>query len=222
VVKRVFDLVMAGTALLLLSLFLLILAVAIKLTSRGPVFYRGERVGRNGRPFRIYKFRTMVVDAERQGGPSTSDADARVTPVGRFIRGLKLDEAPQLLNVLLGEMSLVGPRPEVRHYVDLYTEEEKAILTVRPGITDWASIRFHNEGEILAASGLADPEEAYIRLIRPEKLRLQLKYVRERSFWADLRILFATASTLVRTRLPGPPPSPAPAGKATDGHAPST
>jgi len=142
----------------------------------------------------------MVLNAEQIGGPSTSDDDPRITRIGKLIRKYKLDELPQLINVLKGDMSIVGPRPEVQHYVDMYTEEEKAILTVRPGITDWASIWNPDEGAILAGS--ADPEKTYMEKIRPKKLELQLKYVRERSFWADMKIIMETIWTLVRRRKP--------------------
>jgi len=162
----------------------------------GAIFYRGERTGLRGAPFRIYKFRTMVVDAERIGGASTADDDARITTVGRFLRKYKLDELPQLINVLKGEMSIVGPRPEVKHYTDMFLAEEMAILSVRPGITDWASIWNADEGAVLA--GAADPDLAYQKLIRPMKLKLQLKYVRERSFWVDLKIIFLTLLAIVQ------------------------
>jgi lipopolysaccharide/colanic/teichoic acid biosynthesis glycosyltransferase len=198
--KRIFDIVCSGIGLLVLSPFFAALATAIKLESRGPVFYRGVRVGLNGKPFRIFKFRSMVQDAENLGASSTSTEDPRVTKTGRFIRRYKLDEFSQLINVFTGDMSLVGPRPEVQRFVDKYTDEERIILTVRPGITDWASIRFHNEGEIIAASGIADADEAYEKLIRPEKLRLQMKYVRERNFWIDLKAIFSTLFKLVPKR----------------------
>lgn len=201
--KRLLDFAVSTTALVHLSPLFLLTALWIRLESKGPVFYRGERIGRGGKPFRIFKFRSMVADAERRGGPSTSEGDPRVTRVGRFLRKYKLDELPQLINVIVGDMSLVGPRPEVRRYVEMLTVEERQILNVRPGMTDWASMKFHNEGEIIEASGLDDPEEAYLRLIRPEKLRLQLKYVREQGLKTDLRILAGTAHTLVRTRVSG-------------------
>lgn len=175
--------------------FLTIIAVWIKLYDGGPVFYRGERVGLAGRIFRIFKFRTMVVSAERLGGSSTANEDSRITKVGGLLRKYKIDELPQFINVFLGDMSMVGPRPEVKYYTDLYTEEEKAILTIRPGITDWASIWNADEGAILA--GADDPEKAYETLIRPTKLKLQLKYVKEHSFWMDLKILFLTALAVV-------------------------
>ena len=195
-IERSFDTVLSLFGLILISPVLLTLAILIKREDRGSVFYRGVRVGRFGKLFRIFKFRTMVLNAEKLGGPSTADDDPRITNVGRFIRKFKLDELPQLINVLKGEMSIVGPRPEVQMYVDMFTEEEKAILTVRPGITDWASIWNPDEGAILAGS--ADPEKTYMEKIRPEKIRLQLKYVKERSFWNDLKIIAQTLITIVK------------------------
>jgi lipopolysaccharide/colanic/teichoic acid biosynthesis glycosyltransferase len=189
-IKRIFDITAAFVGLILTSPFLLCIAILIKQEDSGPIFYRGERVGLFGKPFRIFKFRTMVVDAERIGGSSTSDDDSRITRVGKWLRRYKLDELPQLINVLTGDMSIVGPRPEVKRYTDMYTEEEKAILTVRPGITDWASIWNADEGAVLA--GAEDPDKAYLELIRPKKLKLQMKYVRERSLWVDLKIIFLT------------------------------
>lgn len=203
--KRLFDVIVALIGLIISSPLFLALAIAIKLESKGPVFYRGLRVGRHGKPFRIFKFRSMVQDAEKLGADSTSANDARITRCGKLIRKFKLDELSQLVNVLVGDMSLVGPRPEVQKFVDLYTEEEKIILTVRPGITDWSSIRFHNEGEIIEASGIGDPDEAYAKLIRPEKLLLQLKYVREQNLWVDIKIIISTILTLIATRLGGNP-----------------
>ncbi|MDD5208168.1 MAG: sugar transferase [Elusimicrobiales bacterium] len=200
--KRIFDFTLALIGLVVMSPVLLVCAIAIKLTSPGPVFYRGERIGYGGRIFRTFKFRSMGVDAERQGGASTHEADVRITGIGSFLRRFKLDELPQLINVVTGDMSFVGPRPEVKKFVDMYTSEERVILTVRPGITDWSSIKFHNEGEIIAASGIVDADEAYTKLIRPEKLRLQMKYVRERTLWTDIKIIFDTISTLFRTRAP--------------------
>lgn len=203
--KRLFDVIFSGIGLFILSPAFLLLAIAIKLNSFGPVFYRGVRVGRFGALFKIYKFRSMVADAEKKGAASTSNTDMRVTSVGHFIRKFKFDEFSQLINVFLGDMSLVGPRPEVQKFVDMYTEEEKQILTVRPGITDWSSIKFHNEGDIIEASGIADADEAYAKLIRPEKLRLQLKYVRERSIWIDIKIVVCTILTIFSTRSGGDP-----------------
>jgi lipopolysaccharide/colanic/teichoic acid biosynthesis glycosyltransferase len=193
--KRTFDVLCAGGALLVLAPVLIALAVVIKVNSPGPVFYRGLRVGRQGVLFRIFKFRSMVVNAEKVGGSSTADDDPRITGIGRFLRKTKLDELPQLLNVLAGDMSFVGPRPEVKHYVDMYTEEEKAILTVRPGITDWASLWNPDEGAVLAGS--LDPERDYLEKIRPGKLKWQLEYVRRRSFWVDLGIIAQTVRTVI-------------------------
>lgn len=198
VAKRGLDVCVAITALALFGLPMLAIAVAIKIESQGPVFYRGERVGRYGKGFWIFKFRSMRM---HHGGPETTSAnDQRITVIGRFIRKFKIDELPQLINVLKGEMSLVGPRPEVRWCVELYTDEEKEILTVRPGITDWSSIKFNNEGEIVARSGYSDANQAYLDLIRPEKVRLQLRYVRERSLAVDAKILWQTIAVLGRTR----------------------
>lgn len=195
--KRLFDVVVGGVALCVSSPVLLGLAAAIKLEDGGPIFYRGERIGRRGQPFRIYKFRSMVVDAEKLGADSTSADDARVTRVGRCIRRFKFDELAQFINVVLGDMSIVGPRPEVKKFVDLYTEEEKQILELRPGITDWASIWNHDEGAAIAASGIVDADEAYARVIRPTKLRLQLKYANERSLLTDVRIILRTARAVL-------------------------
>lgn len=203
--KRFFDLLFSGAGLFFLSPAFLLLAVAVKLNSSGPVFYRGVRVGRGGKSFKIYKFRSMVADAEKKGAASTSNTDMRVTSVGHFIRKFKFDEFSQLINVFIGDMSLVGPRPEVQKFVDMYTEEEKQILTVRPGITDWSSIKFHNEGDIIEASGIGDADEAYAKLIRPEKLRLQLKYVRERNLFIDIKIIICTILTIFSTRSGGEP-----------------
>jgi lipopolysaccharide/colanic/teichoic acid biosynthesis glycosyltransferase len=193
--KRLFDIVATAVGLLLISPLMLLVAWRIKAEDGGPVFYRGLRVGLHGMPFRIFKFRTMVVDAEKLGASSTSNDDRRITRIGRFLRKYKLDELPQLINVLVGEMSLVGPRPEVKKFTDLYTSDEEAILTVRPGITDWASIWNPDEGAILAGS--MDPDRDYFQKIRPEKIRLQLKYVRERSFWTDIKIILLTLKTIL-------------------------
>jgi len=195
-VKRLFDIICSAGGILMLSPFLLWVGWRIKKEDGGPVFYRGERVGLHGKLFRIFKFRTMVVDAEKIGGSSTSDNDSRITPVGRFLRKYKLDELPQLINVFVGNMSLVGPRPEVKHYTDKFNEEERLILSVRPGITDWASIWNADEGAVLA--GAEDPDKAYEELIRPTKLRLQLKYVRETSLFVDIKIICMTILTVMK------------------------
>ena len=198
--KRVFDFFSSLISLIVLSPLLAVIAIRIIKDSAGPIFFRGTRTGRFGKPFRIYKFRTMVINAEKLGGPSTSDNDPRITRVGGFLRKYKLDELPQLINILKGEMSLVGPRPEVPQYVALFSEEEKVILTVRPGITDWASIWNSDEGAALAGS--PDPEKTYLEEIRPEKIRLQIAYVRSPSFWTDIRILVETFRVLLRSRSP--------------------
>jgi len=198
-VKRLFDLVISLVGIVILSPVMAIIAILIKLNSPGPIVYAGHRVGKGGKPFRLLKFRTMVVNADKIGGPSTSDDDPRVTKIGHILRRYKLDEIPQLFNVLKGEMSLVGPRPEVAAEVALYSPEERNLLNVAPGITDWASIRFHNEGEIL--KGSADPHRTYQEKIRPEKIRLGLEYVQEHSFFVDVKILLSTFGTLVKTRV---------------------
>jgi len=193
--KRLFDIVISFCGLLLISPLLAACAVWIAFDSPGPVFYRGIRAGRLERPFRICKLRTMVLDAEQIGGAETPANDPRITRAGHFLRKYKLDELPQLLNVLKGEMSLVGPRPEVMEEVIRYRDEEKDLLLVRPGITDWASIKFRDEDEILRSS--ADPHRAYHELIRPEKVRLGLNYVQHRSFAIDLHILWLTLLAVV-------------------------
>lgn len=205
VTKRAFDLALSAAGLAASAPAIAAVAIAIRLDSRGPVFYRGWRSGRHGLPFRIFKFRTMVTDAESRGTASTSDEDSRITRVGHVVRKLKLDELPQLINVLLGDMSFVGPRPQFPNWVERYKDEEKAVLELRPGITDWASIKFHNEGEILAQSGIADADEAYAQLIHPAKMRLQLRYLEQRNMLVDLGIIASTVATLVSTRLGGEP-----------------
>lgn len=195
IIKRLFDITSSLFAIIVFSPVLIALTILIKIDSSGPVFYRGERVGYNGKIFRIYKFRTMVANADKIGGPSTSDSDARITKIGRIMRKSKLDELPQLFNVLFGEMSLVGPRPEVKYYTDMFNDEEKYILSVRPGITDWASLANPDEGAILAKYD--DPDLAYEEIIRPEKIRLQLKYVYEKSFLSDIGIIWQTLITVM-------------------------
>ena len=192
--KRCFDLIVARTALVVFAPLLAIIAYRIKRFDGGPVLYAGNRVGRFGRPFGMYKFRSMVLNADQIGGSSTPDDDPRITPVGKFLRRYKLDELPQLLNVVKGDMSLVGPRPQVQWAVDLYTPEQREVLTVRPGITDYASVRFPNEGEIL--KGSTDPDRDYMEKIHPEKMRLSLEYVRNRSLLTDFKVLAQTAAAI--------------------------
>ena len=196
--KRISDIILSSLGLIVTSPLTILSAIVIKLDSKGPVFYRGTRVGRAEKPFKMYKFRTMVVNADKIGGPSTSDDDPRLTKAGKFIRKYKLDELPQLINVFKGEMSFVGPRPEVPSEVETYSEEEKRILNIKPGITDYASLTFHNEGEILRGS--PNPHQTYREKIRPEKLRLGLKYVDEQSFSVDIKIIMQTIMSLIKTR----------------------
>jgi lipopolysaccharide/colanic/teichoic acid biosynthesis glycosyltransferase len=192
--KRSFDIAVAALGLLFLSPFLFLVAFLIRRDDAGQAFYRGVRVGRHGKLFRIYKFRTMVMNADKLGASSTSDSDTRITRIGNVLRKYKLDELPQLINVLKGEMSFVGPRPQVVWAVELYNEDQKKLLTVRPGITDYASVKFRNEGKIL--KGSKDPDRDYLERIAPEKLRLGLEYVENMSLRTDLRIIFATVKTL--------------------------
>jgi lipopolysaccharide/colanic/teichoic acid biosynthesis glycosyltransferase len=193
--KRVFDIIVAAIGLVLLAPTLALIALMVKLRSAGPALYRGTRVGLGGKLFSMLKFRTMVVNAESLGGSATAADDQRLTSIGKFLRRYKLDELPQLLNVLADDMSLVGPRPEVQKYVGLYSPEEQAILSVRPGITDWASIWNSNEAAVL--EGSRDPEKAYEELIRPTKITLQLLYVRNHSLLMDLKILLHTGLKLI-------------------------
>lgn len=194
-IKRVFDFVLAILGAGLFFPIFLFCATAIKLTSFGPVFYHGKRIGLNGKTFCIFKFRTMVVDAERIGGTSTSEDDARITTIGKYLRKFKVDELPQLFNVLAGDMSFVGPRPQVEWAVKLYNDNERRLLSVRPGITDYASIAFRNEGEML--KGSKDPDKDYLEKIAPEKIRLGLKYVDNHNLWIDLKIIAATIRAVV-------------------------
>jgi lipopolysaccharide/colanic/teichoic acid biosynthesis glycosyltransferase len=193
-VKRSFDIVVSGFGLIILSPLMAITAIIIKLDSHGPIFYRGTRTGRHGIPFAMLKFRSMVSNAEQVGGTSTAATDPRITRVGRFLRQTKLDELPQLVNVFKGEMSLVGPRPEVEEYTRLYSQEERAILSVRPGITDLSSIRFLQLNALLAR--VDDPDRYFAEKILPDKNRLRVEYIRRKSFLLDLEILFQTLRCL--------------------------
>lgn len=188
--KRLFDIIASGCGLLVLSPLFFIVAIWIKLDSKGPVFYKQIRVGRYGKDFKLFKFRSMRVGADKKGLITIGGHDPRVTRSGYFIRKYKLDEFPQLINVFIGDMSLVGPRPEVRKYVDLYTPEQLHVLAVRPGITDLASIRYRNENEILET--VENPEQYYIDVIMPDKLRINLEYVANHSFFYDIKLIFKT------------------------------
>jgi lipopolysaccharide/colanic/teichoic acid biosynthesis glycosyltransferase len=197
--KRLFDIVVSVIALILVAPILGAVAVAIKLGSPGPVFFRQARIGLNGRSFQMYKFRTMAVGADRAGPSSTTADDPRVTSVGRVLRRLNLDELPQFVNVLKGDMSVVGPRPQVPWAVERYTPEERVILSVRPGITDWASLWVGDEGERLRDS--TDPDRDYLEQIWPEKRRLQLEYIRSRSLAVDVVIVLKTIKSHLIDRL---------------------
>ncbi len=193
--KRLFDLVFASMGLLVLSPFLGVIALIVKLTSEGPIFYRQVRVGKDGREFRIHKFRSMYLDADKRGLALTVGRDPRITPIGHFIRNFKLDEFAQLIDVVQGTMSLVGPRPEVPKYVAFYPPEiKKIVLGVRPGITDPASVFYRNENEILAAS--ADPERTYIEEILPAKLKYSVEYVQKASFVQDTKLIILTIKAI--------------------------
>ena len=193
--KRIFDISVSLIGLICLSPLFLLVPVLIKLDSRGPIFFRQERMGRHFRPFYILKFRTMTHATGSDGSLITSAGDARITRCGRILRRTKLDEVPQLINVLKGEMSLVGPRPEVRRYVEAFQNEYREILTLRPGMTDPASLKYRNEEAILAAS--ADPEQEYIRAILPDKIRLARDYVKQSSLAFDVGVVLKTLVKLL-------------------------
>lgn len=194
--KRIFDIVMSGLGLICLSPLFLVLAVWIKCDSVGPVFYRQVRVGRGNKDFRLFKFRSMRPDSDKLGLITVGGHDPRVTRSGYYIRKYKLDEFPQLINVFVGDMSLVGPRPEVRKYVDLYTPEQLRVLNVRPGITSLASIRYRNENEILAKA--EDPDKAYVEQIMPDKIAIDLEYVENASLTNDIKLIFKTFGEIIR------------------------
>lgn len=195
--KRFFDVSVCLVALSFLFSLFVIIAISIKLSSPGPVFYRGWRTGLGGKIFRIFKFRTMVVDAERIGGPSTALNDFRLTKIGKFLRKYKIDELPQLINILKREMSFVGPRPQVEKYTKLYNSEEQIILSVKPGLTDYASIEFINLDNIL---GDEQVDEKYLKEVEPRKNKLRMKYVQDASFFVDMKILFITLIQMLRIK----------------------
>ena len=193
--KRCFDLFSSFFGILLLSPIFLIVAIAIKCSSKGPVLFKQERVGKGGTTFKIMKFRSMIVDAEAKGMQITTDGDNRITKVGKFIRKTKIDELPQLFNVFIGQMSFVGPRPEVPKYVAMYNEEQRQVLSVKPGITDLASIEFRNENDLL--DGDDDPETKYIQEIMPAKLELNIKYISKAGFFYDIGLIFKTIGKVI-------------------------
>ena len=196
VLKRAMDIIISGGALLVIWPVLLLIALAIKIDDPGPVFYRQVRVGRGGKEFRIFKFRTMIVDADKKGLAITVGRDNRITRMGGLLRKTKLDELAQLINVFAGDMSFVGPRPEVPKYVNLYTPYQRQVLLVRPGITDYASIAYRNENDML--EGAEDPERMYIDVIMPDKIELNMKYLREISPLADIRLILSTIVAVIR------------------------
>ncbi len=193
--KRLFDIIASGLGLVVLSPLFAVLAVWIKADSKGPVFYRQTRVGRNNKDFRLYKFRSMRPDSDTLGLITVGGHDPRVTRSGYYIRKYKLDEFPQLINVFIGDMSLVGPRPEVRKYVDMYTPEQMHVLDVRPGITSLASIRYRNENDILAAA--ENPDRCYTERVMPEKLAIDLEYVSKANLWTDIKLIFGTFKAII-------------------------
>lgn len=193
--KRLLDILSSLLVLILLCPLWLVLALLIVCDSRGGVFYRQIRVGKDNKDFYLYKFRTMRPDADKKSLLTVGERDSRVTRVGYFLRKYKLDEFPQLINVLKGDMSIVGPRPEVRKYVDMYTPEQMRVLSVRPGLTDLASIQYVHENELLAASD--NPEQTYIDVVIPAKLQLNLQYIDNQSFWGDIKLIFKTFAAIL-------------------------
>jgi lipopolysaccharide/colanic/teichoic acid biosynthesis glycosyltransferase len=195
VIKCTTDILLASLLCFCLWPLFLVITILVKMEDGGAIFYFGTRIGRHGKSFKMIKFRSMVMNAEQLGGFLTPNDDPRITKIGKFLRKYKLDELPQLINVLKGEMSFVGPRPEVENEVRKYSEKEKKILLIKPGITDWASIKFHNEGGILKGN----TDETYRILVRPEKMHLALKYIEKKSFLVDMKILNATLYTLIKS-----------------------
>lgn len=194
--KRCFDVTASFFGILFLLIPFAAVAVAVKCSSRGPVFFRQIRVGKNGREFRIYKFRTMVADAEKKGMQITVGGDSRVTGIGRVLRKTKVDELPQLFNVFAGQMSFVGPRPEVPHYVDMYSDYQKNVLRIKPGITELASIVYRDENDVLAKS--EDPERTYIEEIMPEKIKLNMQYMQKMNVFYDIYLIFRTFAAVLK------------------------
>lgn len=192
--KRIIDIIISITGIIILSPVLVIASILIKKEDGGSILYCGVRVGKGGEVFRMFKFRTMVMNADLLGGSATAENDPRITRIGKKLRKYKIDEIPQLFNVLKGDMSIVGPRPETKDYIKLCTDYEKTILSIKPGITDWATVWNPNEGAVL--SGYANPEEAYLRLILPKKIELQKKYVEDITFLNDMKIIMLTIGVL--------------------------
>lgn len=195
-IKRIFDFTVSLVGILIISPILLVISILIKLDSKGPILFKQIRVGKNGKKFKIFKFRTMVIDAEKKGMQITVGRDSRITKAGIILRKAKLDELPQLFNVLIGEMSFVGPRPEVPRYVEMYDENQKDILKVRPGITDLASIEYRNENDLLAKS--LDPEATYINEIMPKKVELNIEYLKNMSVLYDIKLIIRTVFVVLK------------------------
>lgn len=193
--KRIFDILISSIGVIFLMLIFLLISILIKLDSEGKIFYFQERIGEDAKPFRLMKFRTMYSNSDKKGLLTVGMRDSRITRIGYYLRKYKLDELPQLINVLIGDMSLVGPRPEVRKYVNQYSEEDLIVLSVRPGITDYASLKFINENELLSMS--ENPEETYIKEILPIKLKLNKQYLKEHNIWIDLKIMFETVIKII-------------------------
>jgi lipopolysaccharide/colanic/teichoic acid biosynthesis glycosyltransferase len=196
VAKRIFDCLFSSIGLIIISPIFMLLSLLIALDSQGGIFYKQVRIGKNMRPFKLFKFRTMYANSDKKGLLTVGDKDNRITRVGYYLRKYKLDELPQLINVLIGEMSFVGPRPEVEKYVKLYNNEQQKVLSVKPGITDWASIRYVNESELLAQS--CDPEKTYINEIMPAKLAINLEYVKQNTLLIDIKIILHTFKAILR------------------------
>ena len=194
--KRLFDIFFSVIGILILLPFIILISLVIAIDSRGGIFYKQIRVGKGGQDFYLLKFRSMKTDSDKQGLLTIGGQDSRITRIGYFIRKYKIDELPQLINVVIGDMSLVGPRPEVRKYVDLYNQEQLKVLSVKPGITDFASIEYSNENEILGKA--ENPEQTYINEIMPAKLLLNLKYISQKSIGTDLKIIFKTIGKILR------------------------
>lgn len=194
--KTALDLFISIIGLIVLIPFFILIGLLIKLDSRGSVFYKQERVGKDGRIFKLFKFRTMGIGSDKAAAITIGERDSRITKVGFYLRKYKLDELPQLINVLLRDMSLVGPRPELKKFVDLYEGDQRQVITVKPGITDYASIEFRNENELL--SDKEDPIQFYIEEIMPMKLKLNLRYINDQSFWLDIKIIFKTIFSIFR------------------------
>lgn len=195
-VKRIIDIAVSSLGLLFLAPFFLLLAVITVVDSSGPVFYLQERVGKGGSPFKLFKFRTMHVGSDKHAAITVGERDSRITTAGYWLRKFKIDELPQLINVLKGEMTLVGPRPELKKFVDLYSADQLKVIAVKPGITDPASIQFRSENKLL--EGKSDPIDYYIREIMPVKLEINLRYIENQSFWLDIKIMFQTIRAIFR------------------------